>query len=106
MNWISKKDKQMNLKRKHSNINILDKIASNDITHVFKPNDGHRVNPNLHRPEVKNKNNFQKLISKSIFLNYLKEDSNLGEQMKKIDNMIENMLNENYLKNNFPSQYL
>ena len=70
MNWISRKDKQLNLKRKHSNINILDKIASNDIMHVFKPNDGHRVNPNQFRPEVKNEKNIQKLISKWPIFNY------------------------------------
>lgn len=31
---------------------------------------------------------------------------NMTEQMKKIDNIIENMLNMNYLRNNMKSQYL
>ncbi len=30
----------------------------------------------------------------------------MGEQMKKVDHVIENILNENYLKNSFKNEYL
>jgi len=69
MNWISRKDNQINLKRKHSNINALRQIACNNHQNVFEPNkfDKNQIGNRL-RPIIENEPTTYKILSKILFL--------------------------------------
>ena len=68
MNWISRKDNQINLKRKHSNINALHQIACNNYQNVFKPNkfDKNQIGNQL-KPIIENEPTNYKIISKILY---------------------------------------
>jgi hypothetical protein len=66
MNWISRKDTQIKLKRKHSNINILEQIASSNHRNVFIPN---KIDKNPNVNQLKQSDNDRityKIVSKNL----------------------------------------
>jgi hypothetical protein len=63
MNWMSRKDKQLNFKRKHGNLNYIDQITNNN-KNIFADNS---FNKHINKQETCSDHNvFYKLVSKII----------------------------------------
>lgn len=70
MNWISRQDKHINIKRKHSNINAIDKLATGNYKNTIKLNENNKNNNNIESiPEIQR--NTYHIISKYILIKFI-----------------------------------
>ena len=91
MNWMSKKDKQMNFKRKFSELNKIDKLVHEPI-HFKVEVDQNKINP-----KIKAENDSGIIVSKIIFLIFV-EKKNSSADIKKIESDIKTILNTKFIR--------